>query len=178
MRFSRTSKALGMVAIAALALTGCGAGGSATGSGSTGGDTSKVIIADGSEPQRPLMPADTNEVGGGKVMQMMFAGLVSYDPSGKPVNELAESIEGKDGQHFTIKIKKDQKFTNGELITAKTFVDSWNFGAAAKNAQLSGSFFESIKGYDEASAEGSTVETMSGLNVVDDQTFTVELKQP
>ena len=178
MRFSRTSKALGMVAIAALALTGCGASGSATGSGSTGGDTSKVILADGSEPQRPLMPADTNEVGGGKVIDMIFAGLVSYDPSGKPVNELAESIEGKDGQHFTIKVKKDQKFTNGEAITAKTFVDSWNFGAAAKNAQLSGGFFESIKGYDEASAEGSTVETMSGLKVVDDQTFTVELKQP
>jgi oligopeptide transport system substrate-binding protein len=178
MRFSRTSKALGMVAIAALALTGCGASGSATGSGSTGGDTSKVILADGSEPQRPLMPADTNEVGGGKVIDMIFAGLVSYDPSGKPVNELAESIEGKDGQHFTIKVKKGQKFTNGEAITAKSFVDSWNFGAAAKNAQLSGGFFESIKGYDEASAEGSTVETMSGLKVVDDQTFTVELKQP
>ncbi len=177
MRFSRTSKALGMVAIAALALTGCG-GSTTAGGGTTGGDTSKVIMADGSEPQRPLMPADTNEVGGGKVIDMIFAGLVSYDPSGKPVNELAESIEGKDGQNFTIKIKKDQKFTNGEAITAKSFVDSWNFGAAAKNAQLSGGFFESIEGYDEASAEGSTVETMSGLKVVDDQTFTVALKQP
>lgn len=179
MRFSRTSKALGMMAIAALALTGCGAGGGTTsGSSSTAGNTSKVILADGSEPQRPLMPADTNEVGGGKVIDMIFAGLVSYDPSGKPVNELAESIEGKDGQNFTIKVKTGQKFTNGEAITAKSFVDSWNFGAAAKNAQLSGGFFESIKGYDEASAEGSTVETMSGLKVVDDQTFTVELKQP
>lgn len=178
MRFSRTSKALGMVAIAALALTGCGASGSAAGSGSTGGDTSKVILADGSEPQRPLMPADTNEVGGGKVIDMIFAGLVSYDASGKAVNELADSIEGKDGQHFTIKVKKGEKFTNGEAITAKTFVDSWNFGAAAKNAQLSGGFFESIKGYDETSKEGSTVTTMSGLKVVDDQTFTVELKQP
>ena len=136
MRFSRTSKALGMVAIAALALTGCGAGGgTSNGASQAAGDTNKVILVDGSEPQRPLMPADTNEVGGGKIMQMMFSGLVSYDPSGKPVNELAESIEGKDGQNFTIKIKKDQKFTNGELITAKTFVDSWNFGAAAKNAQ-------------------------------------------
>ena len=124
------------------------------------------------------MPADTNEVGGGKVIDMIFAGLVSYDASGKPVNELAESIEGTDGQNFTIKVKKDQKFTNGEAITAKTFVDSWNFGAAAKNAQLSAGFFESIKGYDEASAEGSTVETMSGLKVVDDPTFTVELNQP
>ena len=31
MRFSRTSKALGMMAIAALALTGCGAGGGSIG---------------------------------------------------------------------------------------------------------------------------------------------------
>lgn len=176
MRFSRTSKALGMMAIAALALTGCGGG--TTDAGTTGGDASKVIFADGSEPARPLIPTDTNEVGGGKVIDMTFAGLVSYDPSGKPVNELAESIEGKDGQNFTIKLKKDQKFTNGEAITAQTFVDSWNFGAAAKNAQLSAGFFESIKGYDEASAEGSTVETMSGLKVVDDLTFTVELSQP
>ncbi len=50
MRFSRTSKALGMMAIAAMALTGCGGGGSNTAGGSTGGDASKVIIADGSEP--------------------------------------------------------------------------------------------------------------------------------
>lgn len=178
MRFTRTSKALGIMAVAALALSGCGAGGSNDAGGTTGGDTSRVIIADGSEPQRPLMPADTNEVGGGKVIDMIFAGLVSYDPSGKPVNELAESIEASDGQNYTIKIKSGEKFTNGEAITAQTFVDSWNFGAAAKNAQLSGGFFESIKGYDEASAEGSTVDTMSGLKVVDDTTFTVELNQP
>ncbi|MGG5171095.1 peptide ABC transporter substrate-binding protein [Pseudarthrobacter sp. J1738] len=178
MRLSRTSKALGMFAVASIALTACGTSSTPGADSSAAGDKSKVIIADGSEPQNPLMPANTNEVGGGKVIDMIFAGLVSYDANGKPVNELAESIEGKDGQHFTIKIKKDQKFTNGEAITAKSFVDSWNFGAAAKNAQLSASFFESIKGYDEASAEGSKVETMSGLKVVDDQTFTVELTQP
>ncbi|XAZ30477.1 ABC transporter substrate-binding protein [Paenarthrobacter ureafaciens] len=177
MRFSRTSKALGVAAIVALAMTGC-SGGSGTSNSSSAGDPNKVIIADGSEPQRPLMPADINEVGGGKVATLIFSGLVSYDPSGKPVNELAESIEAPDAQNFTIKIKKDQKFTNGDPITAKTFVDSWNYGAAAKNAQLSATFFESIKGYDEASAEGSTVDTMSGLKVVDDTTFTVELKQP
>ncbi|KQR03211.1 ABC transporter substrate-binding protein [Arthrobacter sp. Leaf141] len=177
MRFTRTSKALGMAAIAALALTGCGAGGGSN-DGASGGDTNRVIIVDGSEPQRPLMPADTNEVGGGKIIDMVFAGLVSYDPSGKPVNEMAESIEAPDGQNYTIKIKSGEKFTNGEAITAKTFVDAWNFGAAAKNAQLSSSFFESIKGYDEVNAEGSTADTMSGLKVVDDTTFTVELGQP
>ncbi|MFP5017296.1 ABC transporter substrate-binding protein, partial [Paenarthrobacter ureafaciens] len=63
MRFSRTSKALGIAAIVALAVTGC-SGGSGTSNNSSAGDPNKVIIADGSEPQRPLMPADINEVGG------------------------------------------------------------------------------------------------------------------
>ncbi|MGO4435649.1 ABC transporter substrate-binding protein, partial [Paenarthrobacter sp. RAF9] len=72
MRFSRTSKALGVAAIIALAATGCGGGGS-NNSGSSAGDPNKVIIADGSEPQRPLMPADINEVGGGKIASLIFS---------------------------------------------------------------------------------------------------------
>jgi len=46
MRFTRTSKALGIVAIAALALTGCGAGGGSNNSASqSAGDPNKVITA-------------------------------------------------------------------------------------------------------------------------------------
>ncbi|MDP5227112.1 MULTISPECIES: ABC transporter substrate-binding protein [Arthrobacter] len=175
MRFSRTSKALGLAAIAALALTACGGG--STNSGSGGGNASAVITVDGSEPQNPLMPAGTNEVGGGKIIDLIFAGLVSYDSSGKKVNELADSITTTDAQNYTIKIKSGKKFTNGEAITAKSFVDAWNFGAAAKNAQLSSIFFEGIQGFDEANKEGSTVDTMSGLKVVDETTFTVALTQ-
>ena len=84
MRFSRTSKALGMVAIAALALTGCGAGGGTTdGASQAAGDPNKVITAYSNEPQHPLLPANTNEVYGGRVVELLFEGLRSYDPSGK-----------------------------------------------------------------------------------------------
>jgi oligopeptide transport system substrate-binding protein len=53
-------------------------------------------------------------------------------------------------------------------------VTAWNYGAALDNAQLSSYFFDSIEGfsYDENVAE------LSGLEVVDDLTFTVKLKQP
>ena len=43
--------------------------------------------------QHPLMPADTSEVYGGRVVELLFEGLRSYDASGKSVNALAESIE-------------------------------------------------------------------------------------
>jgi oligopeptide transport system substrate-binding protein len=193
MRFTRTSKALGMVAIAALALTGCGAGGGGNNSTSqSAGDPNKVITAYSNEPQNPLLPANTNEVYGGRVVELLFEGLRAYDPDGKPVNALAESIETTDSQNWTIKVKQGQKFTNGEAITAKTFVDSWNFAANSKNLQNNGFFFESIAGYNEVSAvtteksadgkttttPAPTAETMSGLEAKDDSTLTVKLAQP
>jgi len=193
MRFSRTSKALGMVAIAALALTGCGAGGgTSNGASQAAGDPNKVITAYSNEPQNPLMPANTNEVYGGRVVELLFEGLTSYDPSGKSVNALAESIESPDGQNYTIKVKKGTKFTNGEEVTAKSFVDAWNFAALSTNAQGNSSFFESVEGYDAVSATSKqmgadgketevpapTSETLSGLVLTDDSTITVKLAQP
>lgn len=178
MRYKRTSKALGVAAIVALALTACGGGDSTAGSSDSAGDSSTVITANSTEPQNALLPANTNEVGGGRVMDLIYTGLRSYEADGTPVNEAAKSIDTKDSQHYTIKLKAGQKFSNGEPVTAHSFVDAWNFGAAAKNAQLNSYFFESIKGYDKVSAEGATADKMSGLKVVDDLTFTVDLTQP
>ena len=193
MRFTRTSKALGMVAIAALALTGCGAGGGSNdGASQSAGDPNKVITAYSNEPQNTLLPANTGEVYGGRVVELLFEGLRTYGPDGKPVEALAESIESSDAQTWTIKVKGGHKFTNGEAITAKTFVDSWNFAANSKNVQQNGFFFESIDGYadvsavtTETAADGTkktspapTAETMSGLVATDDSTITVKLVQP
>jgi oligopeptide transport system substrate-binding protein len=193
MRFTRTSKALGIVAIAALALTGCGAGGGSNdGASPSGGDPNKIITAYNNEPQNPLLPANTNEVYGGRVVELLFEGLRAYDPNGKPINALADSIESTDAQNWTIKVKKGSKFTNGEEVTAKTFVNSWNFAANSKNLQNNGFFFESIAGYADVSAvtkstsaDGKTTstpapkaDTMSGLAATDDSTITVKLAQP
>ncbi|WP_139004725.1 peptide ABC transporter substrate-binding protein [Arthrobacter crystallopoietes] len=175
MRFARTSKLIGLAAAAALALSACGGGGGTEGGE---GNAAAVITANSTEPQNPLIPTNTNEVGGGRVVDLLFEGLISYDAEGKPVNEMAESIETEDSQTYTIKLKADQTFTNGEPVTANSFVNAWNYGAAAENAQLGQYFFESIAGYDEVSAEGSTQTEMSGLKVVDDLTFTAELAQP
>ncbi|MEV8146222.1 ABC transporter substrate-binding protein [Specibacter sp. NPDC078709] len=178
MRLSRTSQALGLAVVVAMSLTACGGGAGENTSSNGAGDTTKVITANNTEPQNGLLPANTNEVGGGKVMDLIFTGLVSYDAKGATVNEIADSIETTDSQSYTIKIKTGQTFSDGSPVTAQSFVDAWNFGAAAKNAQLNSYFFESIKGYDKVSAEGATEDKMEGLKVVDDTTFTVELAQP
>ena len=131
------------------------------------------VLANGSEPQNPLVPTNTNETGGGRILDLIFQGLVSYETDGSVVNELAESIETEDNQLYTIKIKGGTTFTNGEPVTATSFVDAWKYGALLSNAQLSSYFFESIEGFSyDADAE------LTGLTVVDDTTFTVKLKQP
>ncbi|MEP7765290.1 ABC transporter substrate-binding protein [Sanguibacter sp. 25GB23B1] len=131
------------------------------------------VLTNGSEPANPLIPTTTNETGGGKIIDLIFSGLVSYEADGTAVNELAESIETTDNQVYTIKIKGGTTFTNGEAVTAQSFVDAWNYGALLSNAQLSSYFFEGIEGfsYDEDSP-------LTGLAVVDETTFTVTLKQP
>lgn len=157
--------------------------------------SSGIVIANSTEPQNPLIPTNTNEVGGGRIVDLLFAGLVYYDAAGAPQNEMAESISSTDGQTFTVKLKTGWTFTNGDPITAKNFVDTWNYGALGTNAQLSAIFFEPIEGYDEVTActEGAgppdddgaatclpapTAQTMSGLTVVSDTEFTIKLKQP
>ena len=167
----------------ALVLSACG--GSTTPTSTTptaGGGGGGTIIAYGSEPQNPLLPANTNETGGGRIMKLLFEGLISYDAEGKPVNQVASSIDTTDGQNYTIKLAPGWKFTNGEAVNAKSFVDAWNFGALIDNAQLNAYFFEPIDGYKEVhpDAEGAkaTAKTMKGLAVVDDSTFTVKLTVP
>ena len=166
----------------ALVLSACGSSTPDTAATPAAGGGGGTIIAYGSEPQNPLLPANTNETGGGRIMKLLFEGLISYDAEGKPVNEVAASIDTTDGQNYTIKLAPGWKFTNGEAVNAKSFVDAWNFGALIDNAQLNAYFFEPIEGYAEVhpDAEGAkaTAKTMKGLAVVDDSTFTVKLTAP
>lgn len=165
--------AFGLTAGSAFVLSACGAG------GGSGESSAGPITAFGTEPENPLLPTNTTEQGGGRVTELIFVGLISYDENSEPVNELAESIEpNADNTVWTITIKPDKTFTNGEAITAQSFVDAWNFGAAAKNAQQGSYFFEPIQGYEAVSAEGATEDQMEGLTAVDDTTLEVRLSAP
>ncbi len=172
MRITRIAAAAGGLAIAsALVLSGCSTGGGDTG----GGSSNAIITANGSEPQNPLIPANTNETGGGKIIDSIFAGLVYYTADGSPENDVAESIEGNDDKTvYTIKIKEGQKFTNGEDVTASSFVDAWDWNALASNATLNSYFFEDIEGF--SYDEDVSLKESGGLVVVDDLTFEIHLK--
>ncbi|KUN85207.1 peptide ABC transporter substrate-binding protein [Streptomyces griseoruber] len=173
MRGATQAKWAVCAAAALLATAACGGGGS-------GGDTSAVLTSSWGDPQNPLEPANTNEVQGGKVLDMIFRGLKRYDPeTAQAQNMLAQSIETPDSQNFTVTLKDGWTFSNGEKVTARSFVDAWNYGASLKNAQKAAEFFKYIDGYDRIHPETGTqsADTLSGLKIVDDRTFTVRLSQ-
>lgn len=154
----------------ALALTAC-AGVDSSPKATT--DPSAIVSLNGSEPQKPLIPTDTNEAGGRRIVDAVFAGLLTYSADGRPVNDVAESITTDDSQHFVVTIAGDRVFSNGEPVTARSFVDAWNFGARRSNAQLTASFFADIRGF---SYEEDT--ELTGLKVVSDTRFTIDLSAP
>ncbi|MGQ0840786.1 peptide ABC transporter substrate-binding protein [Actinokineospora sp.] len=194
MRKPRWIAASAMSLTLALAVAGCGGGsdqsGGDTGSGAAG-NPDGALSAFATEPENPLVPGNTTESGGSKVVRALFTGLTSYDPvTGESKNAMAESIDTKDSKVYTVKIKSGWKFHDGTDVKAKNFVDAWNYTAYSPNGNQAASFFEQVQGYKDVTAadpDGAAgpltapkpaAEKMSGLKVVDDTTFEVTLYDP
>jgi len=169
-----------LLAAGVMALAGCSAGGDAGNKGDETGASTGIVTVQSNEPQNPLLPAVTNEVGGGLVLQNIFAGLVYYEADGKLANDLAESIESDDNQNWTIKIKKDQEFSDGTPVTAESFVKAWQYAASDPGFENQW-WFANFAGYNDGGDDPdnpAVVEDSLSLEVVDDTTFTVELAAP
>ncbi|MGI5480898.1 peptide ABC transporter substrate-binding protein [Streptomyces lavendofoliae] len=173
-RATRHAKWAACATAVALAATACGGG-----DGGAGG-ADGVLSSSWGDPQNPIEPANTNEVQGGKVLDMLFRGLKRYDPkTGEARDMVAEKIETTDSQNFTITLKPGWKFSNGEPVTATSFTDAWNYGAHVENKQANSPFFSDIVGYEDVHpASGpAKAKTMRGLVVKNDRTFTVALRE-
>lgn len=138
----------------------------------------KVVSVNVTEPSNGLLPSDTSDMSGWKIVSQLYDGLVTFDAEGNETLVEAKSITpNDDASEYTIVLKPNLTFSNGEKITADTYAKSWSFAANAANGQVGASIFEDIQGYDDLQdAEGSKAAQLSGLTVVDDTTLKVKLK--
>nr|WP_026181976.1 ABC transporter substrate-binding protein [Alloscardovia criceti] len=176
MKKSKITLITAAVAAAVMALGACGASSSSS-SSSSSASTDAVITAFGTEPENALIPANTNENSGGRVVDLLFAGLVGFDNDGNAKNEVAKSITpNDDNTKFDIELNDGWTFTDGTKVTSESFTKAWSYAAVAANSQLNNSWFNIIKGYDELQADGTASDAqLSGLTVTDDTHFSVEL---
>ncbi len=174
--------AVGMSAV--LALSACSGGDSGS---SAGGDDNTVTVR-GCAPSFPLTPAATSSTCGLNILNAVTARLVHYSDNGEARTDLAESISTDDAKTWTVRIREGALFSDGEAVTAASFVDAWNYAAYGPNNSINAGYFAPIVGYDSVhpidpdGEEGlgqpplPASTTMNGLTITDDRTFTITLK--
>ncbi|SCF14578.1 peptide ABC transporter substrate-binding protein [Micromonospora mirobrigensis] len=189
MRVSKRASAVALSAAVALIASGCSSGDNGGNEGGSGSADGAVTI-NGVQPENPLVPSNTTETGGGKIVDWLWTGLVEYpNNGGAPQNAVAESIDTTDSKVFKIKIKENTKFHDGTVVKAKNFVDAWNWAAYSPNGAANSSFFSDIAGFADVNttdpdedgpkkAPTPKADKMSGLKVVDDWNFEVTLSAP
>jgi oligopeptide transport system substrate-binding protein len=88
------------------------------------------------DPARAAAPPDTD------VVRALFEGLTDYDPvTLKPVPAVASRWESSDGgRKWTFHLRRDAFWSNGDRVTARDFVRSWQrtlrLGEGAPHARL------------------------------------------
>ena len=101
-------------------------------------DAVEFIINNGTEPQS-LDPSKIEGVPEHRIYMALFEGLVSYDPkTSEAIPGVAESwTRSNNDTVLTFKLR-DAYWSDGEKITAQTFVDSWLYYLAPETAAVSG----------------------------------------
>ncbi len=158
------------------------------------------VVVNYQTPRADLLPADVSDPYGARILSLVLRGLVRYDAKGKTVNEIADGIDHEDDKVFTIRLKQGWTFTNGEPVTARSFIDAWNWAVLPANRQRHADEFSPIAGYaavrastpnatsrtnspsaSPSASSGRTprkVTAMAGLSLVDAYTFRVTLTAP
>src|SRR5262252_4610864 len=138
-----------------------------------------------------LDPAQLNAESDSEVAQNMFNGPLKFDNNLNIVPDIAAGMPtvSGDGLTYTFKLRPDVTFSNGDKVTAKDVVYSWNRAAAQQGAYSTN--LSAVAGFDKLSTKPppiATIEqllakndpsvTMSGLSAPDDTTVVAKLAAP
>ncbi|UOZ06734.1 ABC transporter substrate-binding protein [Amycolatopsis sp. WQ 127309] len=110
---------LALLAVLALAVTGCSDPAPAPG-----------VLSVGLREPATLLPADLSDQAGRLVTAALWTPLADYDAAtGKVTPRAAESIESTDRVHWTVRLRP-ATFHDGTPVTAQSYVDTWRAIAA------------------------------------------------
>ena len=105
-------------------------------------------------------------------------GLTRVDSKGNAALALAKSIDvSKDGLTYTVTLRDNLKWSNGDALTAKDFVYSWQRAVDPATASEYGYLLGPVKNANEING-GKADKSTLGVKATDDKTFVVTLAQP
>ena len=145
------------------------------------GDTSNVkqVINLIETSELPTMDTTlTTDAASSSVMNNAMEGLYTLGKDDKLVSGVAESYQkSEDGKKYTFKLRKDAKWSNGDPVTAKDFVYSWQRAVNPDTAAKSAYIMFDVKNAEKINMKQLPVDQL-GVKAVDDYTFEVELDNP
>ncbi|HEV2477338.1 MAG TPA: ABC transporter substrate-binding protein, partial [Candidatus Dormibacteraeota bacterium] len=175
------------VALCALTLAACTGGASALPQPSAlaSAQTLRLPIQHDVSTLDPAMIDSETEA---EIAHNLFDGLLKYDSNLNISPDIAAALPSisPDGATYTFKLRTDVTFSNGDKVTSKDVLYSWNRAAAMQGPYAVN--LAAILGYDKVSANqvaGGALEallekndpsvTMAGLTAPDDATVVVRL---
>ncbi|MDQ6878975.1 MAG: peptide ABC transporter substrate-binding protein [Candidatus Dormibacteraeota bacterium] len=186
----RFLKALAIGGAASLVLGACG-GGTSSG-GLAANQTLKFPLLDDYATLDPaIADAETDQ----EIGQNLFNGLVKFDNNLNVVPDIASKMPdvSPDGLTYTFTLRQDVKFWNGDKVTSKDVLYSWNRAASMSGAYGTsyGGNLSPITGYSPVSkqkAVGAALESLleksdpsvilTGLTAPDPYTVVAKLSSP
>ena len=125
-----------------------------------------------------LSPSLQHTIYADAIMANEYEALVSIGPAGSIKPLAAKSwTASPDKRVFTFKIDTSKRFPNGQYLSAQIFKDAWEYGFGlppkSANSSLQDILYK-VVGYEEF----ATTKKLSGLRVIDKETFEIEFKNP
>ena len=147
----------------------------------TGHPTSKPVAGgirnESGEPGSldPVRADDPDEVA---IVRELFRGLVTYDPvTADPKPAAATSWRVRpDAEQFTFTLRHDDRFSNGELVTADSFVRAFNRLASKAVGSPLASILSGVTGFGEYRA--AKIDSLTGVVALDQFRLQITLTAP
>jgi len=143
-----------------------------------GKDIAQEITLNAISEPPALDPALATDMTSAWILDHLFEGIYTKDKNGDIVLGTAENVDvSEDKMKFTITIREDAKWSNGDNLKAEDYAFAWNRVLNPETGSAFAFHLYYIKGAEEYNKGTGSAEDV-GIRVIDDKTLEVELKSP
>ena len=177
MNWKKTLTAGVAVASAAMALTACGSSDSSKSNGNSKLADKQVLNWNEASELATMDPSKVMDTIGGDMLNNTMEGLYRLGKDSKVEPGIAtKTTVSKDNLTYTFTLRKNAKWSNGDPVTAKDFVYSWQRTVDPKTAAAYSYLFSGIKNADDIVA-GKKAPSTLGVKAVGKYKLVVNLEK-